>query len=84
MGSIWLWFNYTSVVGQMPWLDWLLAKNPLFGPIISMIPNPLINFTVARRKERADDVAAGKAVSDRDFLARFLEAAQKDPSLPPW
>jgi hypothetical protein len=84
MGSIWLWFNYTSVVGQMPWLDWLLAKNPLFGPIISMIPNPLIDFTVARRKERADDVKAGKPVSDHDFLARFLEAQRKDPSLPPW
>ncbi|KAH7305928.1 benzoate 4-monooxygenase cytochrome P450 [Stachybotrys elegans] len=84
MGSIWLWFNYTSVVGQMPWLDYVLAKNPAFGVILSMVPNPLTNFAQARREERLADRAAGKPVSDRDFLARFLEAFERDPSLPSW
>ena len=74
----------------MPWTDYLCYKNPILGRFRPRSTSPIIAFATARAQERqsmpaeiAKDI--GKEEEDlngRDFLSRFIEAKQKDPSLP--
>lgn len=65
-------------VGQIPWLDKLLTKNPLF---LKLVPtHPIVTFTLDRMKERAEEKAYG-APQKRDFLARCFEAQEKFPEV---
>ncbi|KAJ5649898.1 benzoate 4-monooxygenase cytochrome P450 [Penicillium longicatenatum] len=80
-------FNTASVVTQIPWVDWLWAKNPLLERFRSKKVNPVVAFALARAAERQNqskEVATGEELNSRDFLSRFLEAIEKDPSIPPW
>lgn len=99
MGNIWAYFWRAAPLTQIPWVDRLWAKNPILQRLQRVRMNPIVGFGLARIAERRAAVAA-KAGDDgvvhakegreeggmrsRDFLSRFLEAMEKDGSLPPW
>ena len=76
--------TYTAVVGQMPWLDYLLAKNPFWGHAFSKDKLGVSKFVLKflqPRIEEADRVRSGSggkepvAIKDRtDFTAKFISA----------
>jgi len=74
---------YTAVVGQMPWLDFLLAKNPFVETSWARQKGAISRFVMTflgPRIEEADRVRDGgeKPVKDRtDFTAKFIAAADK-------
>ena len=73
---------------QIPWVDGLWAKNPIFQRLKTVRMSPIAAFGLARIAERssAPDSSDDKVSStnSRDFLSRFLEAQAKDKSIPPW
>ncbi|CAK7233233.1 hypothetical protein SEUCBS140593_008533 [Sporothrix eucalyptigena] len=86
--SIYRFFSYGSVIGQMPVLDRLWAKNPLINRFLPSKNSSVVAFAVARANERQAASEKGTVTDDyeynsRDFMSRFLETRQKDPSLPP-
>ncbi|OTA92375.1 hypothetical protein M434DRAFT_325550 [Hypoxylon sp. CO27-5] len=87
MASIWHWFEYVAIVGQMPWLDSLWVKNTFVSRLRPAKWSPMVQFANKREEERRAMSASEKEHSeanDRDFLSRFLAALGKDPSIPPW
>ena len=73
--------EYVSLVGQMPWLDWWLYKNPVLN-FVQTKTSFLVQFAVDRLRERK---TAGKVDgrSKQDFLSKFLEA-KMEKKLPEW
>ncbi|KAH7089243.1 pisatin demethylase, partial [Paraphoma chrysanthemicola] len=82
--------DYFAVVGQNPWLDRLLWKNPLLlwcnDHGITDTTSPVAVFAKAHmaarlEKKNRSDTQAGNVPSNlrRDFLDRFLDANKKDP-----
>ncbi|KIX02848.1 uncharacterized protein Z518_08791 [Rhinocladiella mackenziei CBS 650.93] len=69
---------YAGCVGQIPCLDEILTKNPVFLKIVPT--HPIVTFTLDRMKERAA-VSAFGGVQKRDFLTRSFEAQEKYPDL---
>lgn len=50
-------FDRCSVLGQMPWLDFLTYKNPIYLKFFSKpVSNPIIGFGQRRLQERLDGV----------------------------
>lgn len=82
--------SYKSQIGQMPWTDYLWYKNPILGPLRPRATSPIIAFASARAQERlsitpekaADIGIEEEDLNGRDFLSRFIEAKDKDASLP--
>ncbi|KAF9693475.1 hypothetical protein EKO04_008401 [Ascochyta lentis] len=82
------WFlSYASVIGQVPILDKLLMKNPIRRWLSArgfVQSTPVAEFA----SKRIQETKAGERVKTestngqprRDFLSRFEEAHQKDPS----
>lgn len=71
----------------MPWVDYIWTKNPLLQRFRSQKVNPIVAFAIARAKERegkTDYTGSDSELNSRDFLSRFLEAIEKDPSIPRW
>ncbi|XXH04088.1 hypothetical protein Hte_010499 [Hypoxylon texense] len=81
MASIWQWFEYVAIVGQMPWLDSLWVKNKIVSCLRPAKWSPMVRFANKCEEERRAMSASEKA-NDRDFLSRFLAALDKDPSIP--
>ncbi|KAN0110853.1 pisatin demethylase [Hyaloscypha variabilis] len=80
-------FRYFAVVGQMPWLDFLLKKNPVLlwlnaRGFMSNATSPVALFGGKRMIERAKqgkpEALTGKS-QPLDFLSRFQQAAKEDP-----
>jgi cytochrome P450 len=68
-------FSYIGALGVMPWLDYLLLKNPILLWLLK-IPNTLVDFAseqVKYRREKLDEGYEDRA----DFLAHFFDAQQK-------
>lgn len=74
-------FDWAALMGQMPLLDDLLMKNPIYLRIFAKpIANPVTRFGQKRFLERLDEVAnqsseatePGRKTSRPDFLSRFL------------
>ncbi|KAI0542541.1 putative benzoate 4-monooxygenase cytochrome P450 [Xylaria digitata] len=89
MASIWNWFKYVAVVGQIPWLDSLWVKNTVVSRLRPAKWSPMVLFANKREEERrafsADNSEKGDIqFNDRDFLSRFQAALNKDPSIPRW
>ncbi|KAG6359545.1 hypothetical protein INS49_013066 [Diaporthe citri] len=87
MASIWHWFEYVAIVGQMPWLDSLWVKNKIVSRLRPTRWSPMVQFANKREEERRALTGSEKAVSqanNRDFLSRFLAALEKDPALRAW
>lgn len=72
-------------VGQIPWVDRLWVKNHILSRIRPAKWSPMVRFAVKRQEERQGQISAGEGgYNDRDFLSRFLDAMQKDSSIPSW
>ncbi|KAH7133758.1 pisatin demethylase [Dactylonectria macrodidyma] len=78
--------SYVSVVGQMPFLDKLLLKNPLrFWFKIGNSTSPVVTFAkkqMANRvsvDEKSVESTSNQGPARKDFLSRFNEAHIKDP-----
>ncbi|MCJ1257609.1 hypothetical protein MMC24_005435 [Lignoscripta atroalba] len=88
MASIWAHFYLVAPVGQMPWLDSLWTKNPIFSRLRPSSTNSIVAFTLARMAEKQEVLQKPSEeqpqANSRDFLSRFMEAKAKDPSSPPW
>lgn len=84
MASIWHWFEYVAVVGQMPWLDRIWVKNPMISKLRPAKWSPMVRFAMKQQEQREVARAEGKQLNERDFLGRFIKAMEKDPSLPAW
>ncbi|EXJ91225.1 hypothetical protein A1O1_04335 [Capronia coronata CBS 617.96] len=70
--------GYLGRVGQIPIVDKILTKNPLF---LKMVPtHPIVTFTLNRMKERGSVKTTG-TTAKRDFLARCFEAQTKFPDI---
>ncbi|TGJ84436.1 hypothetical protein E0Z10_g4321 [Xylaria hypoxylon] len=87
--SIWYWFEYVAVIGQIPWLDSLWVKNTVVSRLQPAKWSPMVLFANKREEERralSADTSEKKdsQVNDRDFLSRFQAALDKDPSIPQW
>ncbi|KAK5072143.1 hypothetical protein LTR64_004079 [Lithohypha guttulata] len=74
-------FEYFSVIGQMPWLDELLGKNPMYVKYFRKnVSSPILKFAQQLLQERLQHLESGKesekesAIGKPDFLARFLQA----------
>ena len=66
-------------VGQAPWLDNLLAKNPIY-PIGQASFGAVVQFSVQRLIERMKPQAAtGKDTSQKDYLDYFMEKMGTEP-----
>lgn len=74
-------FEYISVIGQMPWLDSVLGKNPIYVRYFRKnVSSPILKFAQTLLQERLGQLASGeksekeRAIQKPDFLARFLQA----------
>ncbi|CAF9903459.1 MAG: hypothetical protein GOMPHAMPRED_000275 [Gomphillus americanus] len=71
--------DYFAIVGQAPWLDNLLAKNPIY-PIGQASFGAVVQFSVQRLIERMKPQAAtGKDTSQKDYLDYFMEKMGTEP-----
>lgn len=70
----------------MPWLDLVWTKNPIVQRLSRAKPNPIVNFAVARMKERQTHMEnaylPNEELKKTDFLSQFLEIIQKDRQIP--
>jgi len=44
----------------------------------------MVSFAMKRQEERLHLPTDEEKANNRDFLSRFLEAMEKDPSIPKW
>lgn len=78
--------NYQSFIGQMPWLDDLLLKNPVLlwlnrrGYFIGK-PNPVVTFAAQRQKERSENRRTTYRDDRMDLIDKFLNAKEKNPGV---
>lgn len=72
--------NYFSLVGQLPILDKLLDKNPLYriGP-----PSfgGITKFSVQKLADRRQEVGANRGPEKPDFLGKFIKAGDQFPEV---
>ena len=70
----------------MPWLDQIWTKNKLVSLLKPARYSPMVDFAMTRQKERLGKVVEGglDEVNDKDFLSRFIQAMNKDSSIPQW
>lgn len=68
-------FDYFSVLGQMPWLDSWLGKNPIYVKYFrKSVTSPILKFAQELLRERlAEEKEDGTTDSRKDFLSRFLK-----------
>lgn len=81
-------FDWNSVIGQMPPLDWFLTKNPLYQKLFAKpIASPIITFGQKRMLERVNgDSKEEKTMSfkfqDPDLESKDLSRQQHSTSKP--
>jgi hypothetical protein len=88
MGSLDSAGAYLATIGQMPWLDYLLAKNRFWGSFFSGYTSSVSKFVMKFLKPRIDEAEAERLCSQsdeqkklsatvrdrKDFTAKFLSA----------
>ncbi|KAF2258967.1 putative benzoate 4-monooxygenase cytochrome P450 [Lojkania enalia] len=84
MSDIWHWFEYVAVIGQIPWADYIWAKNSTVSKLRQSRGSPMVQFAKKREADRALHSDTTGDYDTRDFLSRFMSAMKKDPSIPPW
>ncbi|KAL4768233.1 hypothetical protein BDW60DRAFT_219845 [Aspergillus nidulans var. acristatus] len=78
-------FDYAGPVGQMPWLDKLLWKNPVYDILqkwgIADNSHPVAIFARQRMNERltADNGTRTEAEQQQDLLTKFIQAGKDRP-----
>ncbi|OLN97830.1 Pisatin demethylase 8 [Colletotrichum chlorophyti] len=77
---------YNGVVGQMPWVDFLLRRNPLWNlfPSLSTKNAPITRIALSELERRRpfDKESEGKLRSEdgrQDLLASLIKGHMKDP-----
>ncbi|KAE8336010.1 hypothetical protein BDV24DRAFT_178893 [Aspergillus arachidicola] len=77
-------FNYAGPVGQMPWLDKVFWKNPIFDAMQKwgLLDNshPVAIFARQRMMERMSSKAAIDPSSRSDLLTKFMKAGELRPN----
>ena len=69
----------------MPWLDYIWTKNKLVSMMKPARYSPMVDFAMTRQKERLEKShSAEEDVNSKDFLSRFINAMDKDRSIPQW
>ncbi|KAL4882549.1 hypothetical protein BJY04DRAFT_206823 [Aspergillus karnatakaensis] len=75
-------FDYAGPIGQMPWLDKLLWKNPVFDALqkwgLADNSHPVAIFA----RQRLDERISSKSSSERqkeDLLTKFMKASEDRP-----
>ncbi|KAI1498990.1 cytochrome P450 [Biscogniauxia marginata] len=87
MSAIWKMFGYASWAGQIPWIDRIWAKNSYLSWLAPDQSSPVVRFALERAHERTGKYDIGDystVYNSRDFMSRFLEARDKDSSIPEW
>lgn len=72
--------DYLGLCGQMPWMDYVLDKNPIYPlgpPNISNVTGIAIQNMVARLKGEDPNYVKGKP----DFLQYFIESKESHPEI---
>ncbi|KAF3941984.1 hypothetical protein ABW19_dt0209838 [Dactylella cylindrospora] len=69
--------NYLAVIGQMPFLDKFLMKNPIRIWWKGNPTSPVTSFALNRMQERLQEKEKGENTKRKDFLSKFLDAADK-------
>ena len=82
MHSIGVNFDRISVLGQMPWLDMCLWKNPIYLKFFAKaVPSPIINFGQRRLEERLNTNLEADfstvVISDPELREKDLERSQQ-------
>lgn len=75
-------FDRISVLGQMPWLDLCLWKNPIYLHLFAKaVPSPIINFGIRRLEERLNTIfdadLSTTEISDPELREKDLERSQQ-------
>jgi cytochrome P450 len=79
MSSLEMMMKYIAAVSNMPWVDFLLIKNPIFL-LLGNTSSPLVEFNGERIKNRA--LGLEKSHPERkDFLSRFFDAKEAHPNV---
>ncbi|RAK98280.1 cytochrome P450 [Aspergillus ibericus CBS 121593] len=75
--------DYAGKIGQMPWLDNVLQKNPLWQLIRGGSTGAIARFARDRMHERLSqsDSRPNTPRRQKDFLTRFLEAKTTHPNI---
>jgi cytochrome P450 len=73
--------NVEPQIGQMPWLDYLFIKNPLRGLLKGGPTGAVARFARARVDERLNQKDKPAISTQKDFLARFIEAKHEHPNI---
>lgn len=72
---------YTAVFGQMPWLDYVFAKNPVWGEYFGRKKLGVSRFVMSFLQPRIDEANAPSEKPDiqdrKDFTSKFIAAADK-------
>jgi cytochrome P450 len=85
-----LYFDKTSPVTQITWIDWIWSKNPLVQRLQPAKTNPVVTFAHQRCQERRDAEKTSASdneyqtaiLNNNDFLSRFDRIMAKDESIP--
>ncbi|GAD96765.1 predicted protein [Paecilomyces variotii No. 5] len=72
--------DYAGKTGQMPWLDYLLVKNPVRQLLRGGSTTAIAQFANNRLQERLSQ-SGTKSNARRDFLSRFFEAQVEHPKI---
>jgi hypothetical protein len=68
----------------MPWIDTLWVKNPWISRLRAPSWSAMGDFAVKRQNERLALNEKSADVNSRDFLSRFIQQIEKDPTIPKW
>ncbi|CAF9907275.1 hypothetical protein IMSHALPRED_005488 [Imshaugia aleurites] len=86
MAGLWNTFKKTSLVSQMPWLEYFWTNNPVLRQFRGNGKSPGVEFAMARVQERKalerGELEKEWEVNSRDFLSRFMEIEAKDKNVP--
>ncbi|KAF3192245.1 hypothetical protein TWF225_000505 [Orbilia oligospora] len=69
--------DYLAVIGQMPFLDHFLMKNPLRIWWKGNPTSPVTSFALNCMQQRLQEKEKGDNSQRKDFLSKFLDAADK-------
>ncbi|KAK2608295.1 hypothetical protein N8I77_006913 [Diaporthe amygdali] len=96
LASIVFFMRTSAPFTQMPKVDWLLRKNRIgdfiqrtFGlqsslGILGFVAKAIAEKKALLEKDPEKKVDDDKYARGKDFLTRYVELAQNDPSIPPW
>ncbi|KAJ9418044.1 cytochrome P450 [Fusarium oxysporum] len=70
--------DYFAQIGQMPFLDWLLNKNPMvrIGPPDM---SHVTHFSIAQLQRRLEQQEQRKSSEEPDFLDHFIDGMKSNP-----